>query len=245
MVSASETGTVRVWEVATGRALTGPLRHGAGVWFAQFDAAADFVVSTSRDYSAVIWALDGRRLARLPHRGPVEHSSFSPDGTRLVTASGDRTARLWSRTGRQLIGSLEHDELVVMARFSPDGLRILTASADGAAQVWDAATGLKLGDPMRHGQAVLSAEFNRDGTRIVTSSLDKSARIWEVPVLTEPVPSWLPDLAESIAGHRLDENGVAQRVSWEETLTLRGRLSRLSSDAPGAKIAKTVLGLPH
>jgi WD40 repeat protein len=65
-------------------------------------------------------------------------AAFSPDGTRIVTASSDGTARVWdSVTGKLLIRPFEHQSWVVSAAFSPDGTHIVTASHDKTAQVWD------------------------------------------------------------------------------------------------------------
>ena len=68
--------------------------------------------------------------------------SASPDGTHIVTASDDGTARLWDATNGTEIKVLRgHDEYFVnSAVFSPDSTRILTASYDFTARLWDAKT---------------------------------------------------------------------------------------------------------
>ena len=74
-------------------------------------------------------------------------AAFSPDGTRIVTASDDSTARLWdAATGAQIGVPMRHEESVYSAAFSPDGTRIVTASEDKTARLWDAATGAPIGD---------------------------------------------------------------------------------------------------
>lgn len=77
--------------------------------------------------------------ALLGHQGIVRSAVFSPDGSRILTASADRTARLWTRGpgGRWEVTTLEgHTGPVNSAVFSPDGARILTASGDKTARLW-------------------------------------------------------------------------------------------------------------
>ncbi|MGA2292470.1 WD40 repeat domain-containing protein, partial [Bradyrhizobium sp.] len=62
----------------------------------------------------------------------------SPDGARIVTASADRTARVWDPASGEMLRELKgHGSDVTSAAFSPDGARIVTASRDGTARVWD------------------------------------------------------------------------------------------------------------
>ena len=72
--------------------------------------------------------------------GPV--GRLQPDGTRVVTASDDKTARVWDAARGKPIGRLQgHGDRVNSAAFTPDGTRVVTASEDKTARVWDAATG--------------------------------------------------------------------------------------------------------
>ena len=69
-------------------------------------------------------------------------AAFSPDGQRIVTASEDKTARVWNAATGQLLATLRRPHgRVVHAAFSPDGQRVVTASEDKTARVWNAANG--------------------------------------------------------------------------------------------------------
>ena len=71
----------------------------------------------------------------------VTSAAFSPDGSRIVTASWDKTARIWdAATAKEIAVLRGHDDSVYSAAFSPDGSRIVTASEDKTARIWDAAS---------------------------------------------------------------------------------------------------------
>ena len=58
------------------------------------------------------------------------------DGARVVTASGDGTARIWEpSSGRELAILRGHTDRVYRAEFAPDGTRVVTASQDGTARI--------------------------------------------------------------------------------------------------------------
>jgi WD40 repeat protein/serine/threonine protein kinase len=155
---------------------------------------------TNQTASKGLWTMLQQRGAesRLPriesmrHNNWLRHASFSPDGSRVVTASSDNTARLWdASTGTPVGEPLQHKEVVDNANFSPDGTRVVTASFDKTARIWDASTGTPVGEPLQHHGYVVNASFSPDGTRVVTASFDKTARIWDASTGTpigEPLP---------------------------------------------------------
>ena len=127
----------------------------------------------------------GGVAAPMQHYALVFSAQFSPDGKRIVTASKDNTARLWSVTGEPIGEPMRHEGKVNSAQFSPDGKLVVTASADKTARLWDAASGRAIGQPMRHDEEVLSARFSPDGQRVVTASSD-TARVWVASHQTGP-----------------------------------------------------------
>jgi WD40 repeat protein len=127
-----------------------------------------------------IRAADEQLAVLSGHGAIVRSAAYSPDGTHIVTASYDKTARIWdARTGAQLAVLSGHDGEVESAAYSPDGTRIVTASNDKTARIWDARTGAQLAVLSGHDGVVESAAYSPDGTRIVTSSFDRTARIWD------------------------------------------------------------------
>jgi WD40 repeat protein len=71
------------------------------------------------------------------HGDRVISASFSADGSRIVTASADKTARVWdAATGDALTVLAGHANWVNSAAFNADGSRVVTASLDQTARIW-------------------------------------------------------------------------------------------------------------
>jgi WD40 repeat protein/tetratricopeptide (TPR) repeat protein len=79
------------------------------------------------------------RLTLVGHSSDIVCLLFSPDGSRLATASDDRTIKLWdTTTGREVFTLLGHTGGLRSLAFSPDGHRIISGAVDATARVWDA-----------------------------------------------------------------------------------------------------------
>ena len=133
----------------------------------------------ARRYEASVADLVSGKVVSGPmaHDHAIQNASFSPDGTRVVTSSWDKTAVWDAATGGVTAGPLKH-EGVSHAAFSPDGTRVVTASWDKTACVWDATTGKLLVGPLKNDSEVFYALFSPDGTRIVTQCYG-SATLWD------------------------------------------------------------------
>jgi TPR repeat protein len=125
------------------------------------------------------YLLDQLQIAvLLGHEKRIASAVYSPDQTRIITASFDKTARIWdAATGAQM-QVLAHDSFVLWAEFSPDQRRIVTAASDNTVRVWDAATGTELAVLAGHADSVRHAMFSPDGKHIVSASIDKTVRLW-------------------------------------------------------------------
>jgi WD40 repeat protein/CHAT domain-containing protein len=119
-------------------------------------------------------------LAQLKgHKKHINSARFSPDNKLIVTASRDKTARVWDTSGKLLAELKGHTDDVNSASFSPDSKLIITISEDETARVWDT-SGKLLAELKGHTSDVNSANFSPDGKLIVTASDDKTARVWDI-----------------------------------------------------------------
>ena len=115
------------------------------------------------------------------HTDRIESAYFSPDGTKIVTASKDWLTKIWDVKTSELIHSLRGDKgIVKSARFSTNGTMVINASVDHTSKIWDVKTGQLLLSLEGHNDEVTDAQFNHDDTKVVTTSMDETAKIWDI-----------------------------------------------------------------
>ncbi|MGZ3415640.1 MAG: WD40 repeat domain-containing protein, partial [Isosphaeraceae bacterium] len=182
------------------------------------------------------------------HQQPITALDFSHDGTRLVTASGDRTARIWNPPSwyrKRTAGSsppswtsqvtlVGHKAWLKSAEFSPDGSLVLTGGSDRDVRVWDAQTGECLVTHVGNRGAVNAARFLSRGFLLASAGSDGTARVWttgnvETPRLLLASHGTAPkDKAEStLPGHDAALRDVEFRPGKE------GRYQALTTGADG------------
>lgn len=131
--------------------------------------------SNPSDTPQTMPTLGGQLAVLVGHKGDINYVKFSPDGSYILTASNDQTARLWDRKGN-LLAILQHQDRVSNAEFSPDGDRILTTSGHASSlYLWNIQG--KLLSELRGGRI---ARFSPDGNFILTVGYaDKTGRLWD------------------------------------------------------------------
>ena len=103
------------------------------------------------------------------HTNYVVSAVFSPDGRLIVSASFDKTIRIWdSRSGDTVLGPLKgHANLVRFAVFSADGRHILSCSRDSIL-VWDSETAERVRPSFEGDSAKLSFTNSETAPYIIT-----------------------------------------------------------------------------
>jgi WD40 repeat protein/serine/threonine protein kinase len=181
VVTVSSDGAARIWDAATGYELMALKAPAEQILSAKFSPGGERILTglaSSNDLR--IWsAATGRPLLEFEgHTDQVWGTAFSPNGRRVVSASWDKTARVWdATTGLELL-RLHHDDKVFDAQFSPDGRRVITGAHDLIARIWDASTGRKILELVGHKEAVNVATYSPDGREVLTVSAE-TARLWD------------------------------------------------------------------
>jgi WD40 repeat protein len=140
LASAGGDGTVRLWDVAGGKAvqvrrLEG---HKEAVWGVAFSPDGGILASGS--YDATVWLWDvarGQGVRQLKgHMGGVNSVAFSPDGQTLASASSDTIVLCDVSRGRKIEQLRGHAHLVQSVAFSPDGRVLASGSWDETVRLW-------------------------------------------------------------------------------------------------------------
>ena len=152
------------------------------------------------------------------HDAALTYVEMGPDGERVVTASTDGRAGLWTMDGRLSQWLEGHKKAVSMAKFSPDGSRIMTISDDRTGILWNR-DGKRLATLAGHTQPVLFAEFSHDGRHIITTSADYTARLWSA-LDGEPIKGFKGHQAKITAAAFSPDDRLLATVSVDQTVRI-------------------------
>ena len=120
------------------------------------------------------------------HTAAINSLAYSPDGSRIVTASADGTARIWNASsGLCLLTLAGHMGSVNTAAFSFDGKSVATGGLDRTVRIWDAGSGSQTAILEGHYGAVLGVAFSPvDKTQLATAGKDGTAKLWDLSKCT-------------------------------------------------------------
>ncbi|KAJ5937286.1 hypothetical protein N7454_004941 [Penicillium verhagenii] len=179
----------------------GPLKSLTRISFQ--DERPDWVLNKPvelENWSSCLFTLEG-------HRDSVQSIAWSPDGSRLASASDDKTAKIWDPVTGQSTTLKGHSGYVRSVAWSPDGSRLASASDDKTARIWDPTTSQILSILQGHSGLVSSIVWSPDGTQLASGSVDKIARIWDLAtgqsITLKGHSGWVTSVTWSPDGHRL------------------------------------------
>lgn len=173
-------GTIKLWEVATGKPVASYPAHDGAVFGLAFSPDGKrLALGCGEKVVKVVDALTGANAETFPgHEGSVWSVAFSPDGSRLASGGSDRIARVWDlRSGRETLALRGHTNSVCAVAFSLDGARLATGGFDSVIRVWDATTGRELRAMKKDGPAMAVA-FKPDGGELAAAGFS-SLGFWD------------------------------------------------------------------
>ena len=168
--------TVRKWNAETGQEILVISGHNGGVASAMF--SPDNKIIVSRDASTLyFWnAETGVSLRSLTIPGYANYPkpmAFSPDGTRIAVAIGNRIIVLDVQTGREIFNLTGQAYTIISINFNPEGNRLISASTNQGKNlmIWNMSTGWGTENKLSIGGGGYShIALSSDGTTLVVST---------------------------------------------------------------------------
>lgn len=117
---------------------------------------------------------------QIGHNGNINYVTFSSDRKLVLSASSDRTLKLWETATGRLVRTLEgHDAQVTAAAFSSDGITAVSGGEDKSVILWEVLTGKILKKFEGSENGISSVCFSPDGKEIAASE-GYNIRIWNI-----------------------------------------------------------------
>ncbi|KAF9314930.1 cross-pathway control WD-repeat protein cpc2 [Podila horticola] len=154
--------------------------------------APDMILTSSRDKSIIVWSLtrDDEGNFGIPkkslrgHNSAVQDVVISSDGQFALSASWDKTLRLWDlntgNTTRRFVG---HTNDVLSVSFSADNRQIVSGSRDKTIKLWNTLGECKFNiQEDGHTEWVSCVRFSPNPANpvIVSGGWDKVVKVWEL-----------------------------------------------------------------
>lgn len=177
--------TVRLWEMNTGEQVK-VIEQSSPVNDVAFVHGGDWIAAGGHDGKVSLWSIADASLQGMleGHLQGITKMAAAPGGDRLLTASIDRTLRLWDVARRDALKVLYHSAdrsgQVFAAALSPDGTRALSAGRDGRLVEWNLSTGEVVRTVPVHDKIVWAARYTPNGQFALTASADESTAVWHL-----------------------------------------------------------------
>ncbi|VDM37042.1 unnamed protein product [Toxocara canis] len=175
IISGSSDTTVRVWDVNSGEELHTLIHHAEAVLHLR-----------SKDRSIAVWDMVSPKEINLRrilvgHRAAVNVVDF--DQTYIVSASGDRTIKVWSADTCEFVRTLNGHKRGIACLQYRDRL-VVSGSSDNTIRLWDIELGTCLRVLTGHEDLVRCIRF--DSKRIVSGAYDGKIKIWDMQAALDP-----------------------------------------------------------
>jgi WD40 repeat protein len=247
LASASDDGTVKLWNATTGELLQTlqPAREqdeaALPLRAVVFQPDGKRIAAAGDDDAIRLWdAATGKEVRVLAgHTAGVTALAFRSNGRVLASSSKDQTIKLWDvAKGEELRTLRNHQGAVNGVAFGPEDRLLASASEDQSVRLWDPETGQEVRTLRGHTSAVNAVAFS-SASQVASASGDflkpGEIRLWdaasgrELHVFRWPTQE-ITGLAFSSNGKRLGSADQRSVVVWDATNDLEARALRGHKD---------------
>ena len=219
VVTGSEDGTVRVWNLEDGMQEGTSMQHRDKVFHLAVTRDGEQVISGDVEGNIKVRDVESHQLVKeWTHPDEWPRIVISPDDRLLVV--GCQTAFIYAMEGGwQIIQCIEVDGGIRCASFSPDSSKLACATFNHDICVYDVSDGtLVLGPLIGHQDYVQSVLWSGDGSRLFSGSWDKTIRCWNL-YTGEPIGEpWTGHTAWILALSLSADGSILASASGDQTV---------------------------
>ncbi len=181
--SGSSDRTVRLWDLATGKALKILQGHTEPIHAIAISPSGKTLVSAGSDKTIRLWHVESGRLLHTltAHTKWVNALAATADGLMFVSAGDDKTLKRWNLEGGSLLQSWTgHPSSIYALAISPDSKLVASAGNDREIKLWELETGVYIRTFSRHSSRVTALAISPDGQTLASASNDGSIKLWNL-----------------------------------------------------------------
>lgn len=235
--SKSPVGLIRVWDVENRKMMKSLDYTTHPISSITFSADGSLAYIGTWEYQTAI--LDMAKMEVVREVTPSEDEGYkaidwvdlSPDGKTLLTATKDKTAKLYDLESGKQIGSFTHRGVVSTARFADNGTKVITASQDGAIRVFDTKSKALITRYLGHGVHVNCVAVSPDSATAYSVDINGVLKKWS---LTEPDGLGFRASTERVWSSVFDPTGnlIASGTNSRTIQVRDSRTAELKSTSP-------------
>ena len=203
IASASDDGTVQVWDAFTGAQPLTYKEHTGAVMSVAWSPDGTFLASGSQDRTLRVWdTVSGQTQHNYTFGKQVMAVAWSPNGSYLAAASWDFTVGVWDTKTWQRLHRFGAPGSINAVSWSPDNIHLVTGDVTKQAIIWNAVTGDKIATYRGQTAAILALAWAPEGSGIASGAdlPDTTVHYWNSTTLK---PIW-----------NVSTQGSTQSLAW-------------------------------